>query len=558
MSIASVIRAGRRILRSRWADILSPLILSLLFFAGLTYLFYNGQRHRRIASHFEEQLLHLSLLAAGPRPYLPPPLPVAVWHIEPHEEPLVVMAKALQQKPQSLYISLQPSEDDNAALYDSYLTFATRAHNAGTAVYWGVPPDWIAKLPKRFYEEANVFEADPCEDWQEPQLLCHYNDRWSRWLMQKLAFTFLHRSFLPLKNDNIISLHTPHLYPSYVLDLSLKSSLPGRESMQPYAIFMGWRPSRSEDLLRTAHEEGLTLHEFWALSAEWLQQKSMVHLAPPLFVMGLLGAIMILMLFLMMTAGLWVGFFGACLLSIAFPLINAFLLRYYQWYIPSFDVLYVTGVTVLLIAFGKLSLESFHDWKLQTKKIYAAETLQSKSNFVALISHNLNTPIAKMLGMLTPFENLTEKLPGVPTKEVLYELSYIHLTVRHTLTRMAMENQEYRGESVRLSAWVQELEMNILPVLRRLNINIRIDFIDDMMVTIDKRWVASYITSLAWLHSRDKPCTITFLENLSLEYMEEQEPALRGEDILSHVSQQLVEQFPQKNCSLSIKIQRLA
>ncbi|GAG95417.1 unnamed protein product, partial [marine sediment metagenome] len=65
-----------------------------------------------------------------------------------------------------------------------------------------------------------------------------------------------------------------------------------------------------------------------------------------------------------------------------------------------FDAIYAGLTTFLFAAFGKLSYQNFQRWRLEEAEKTFELTADLKRNFISLISHNLNTPIARMQGLV--------------------------------------------------------------------------------------------------------------------------------------------------------------
>src|SRR5690606_21294012 len=84
---------------------------------------------------------------------------------------------------------------------------------------------------------------------------------------------------------------------------------------------------------------------------------------------------------------------------ISYFFFNNFSMRYFGFYLPIFDVLYTAFLATLLSAFLGISYNLYRQSVLTAEQEGMAENIDLKSNFLSLVTHNLNTPIAKLKGL---------------------------------------------------------------------------------------------------------------------------------------------------------------
>src|SRR5690606_15763066 len=98
------------------------------------------------------------------------------------------------------------------------------------------------------------------------------------------------------------------------------------------------------------------------------------------------------------------------MVSTSAPLLNALLMATVGVFVPVFDVIFAGLSSVVFLAFAKLSLESLRTRRFRLQRQIDSDVADVKGNFISLVSHNLNTPVAKMQGML----DLLNQLPIEP------------------------------------------------------------------------------------------------------------------------------------------------
>lgn len=537
-----------------WLDVLYPLLLAFLIFSGLTYLFYTGQKHRRISAKIEDRLIHLSLWLANPRPVKNHHL-IATVSLREEDLPFhesfrygeytdaspatyqLLIDKLLDLGAETIFINWQPQPEKSEG-YAGLIPVLGKARRLSRDVLWGVHPKFIKDLPPEFQQEALVLEADPCQ--MSTQILCVYNENWTHWIMQAIPIFLWKKKAENWGRRLVISDNLPRLFPSYILyyndpkeiqDYSFHEILTRQETLSVKTIFVGnlliqgrKGMSQAADVgrVQTILDEsslpprtgGTPLHTFWAQHAQLFLDDDLVAIIP--YHLSFLIACIVALLTIMILF-LWgplpsLGFFLA-FASLA-PLVNTLMLNLYRIYLPIFDSLYAGISASFLATFAKLSAESFYHWRLRIRQRSDKDVIDAKGNFISLLSHNLNTPIAKMQGMLSAIEHLA------PSPTILKDLhqaqtlvATIQLSVRFVLVTTFLEDKNLNPEACCLVALEREFREMMENPLVRLGFRFTLQTVEDDLSQVplrfDKRALTSGLAACITLLAEDDQQKLT-------------------------------------------------
>lgn len=117
-----------------------------------------------------------------------------------------------------------------------------------------------------------------------------------------------------------------------------------------------------------------------------------------------------------------VTIFIYCMGIIALLLINWLLLSFFHVYLPVFVILYFTTMSLAIGAIARLLKENYRRFAAQQKHLILEEIHDLKSNFISLISHNLNTPIAKIRSLMEVLQFDRQNLLVAPAPQVLQQV----------------------------------------------------------------------------------------------------------------------------------------
>lgn len=508
-------------------DVGYPFFLATLLLVAITYLFYSGQKHRKLSAQMEERLIRFSLPLASPR-IKNNPQQVGVISVSRNLEPMnyiQVMESLIERGVRYLivqWIPLGPERED--ALYPKLIALSQKASQKQSQIHFAVHPSLIKNIPQTAAKQLSILEADLCQD--EVQLICLRNPDWSHWLIETLFRDFSENEELRLRlglktprinNPYFVSDNLPSLFPSYLLNLHQIQEL--KET--PKIVFLGLKSDPNPDNhiakeylhtqtafhLKFAQTDtsSIPLHMFWAQITEMFIDNAFIAIAPlwasvSLALVFAMAIVFILLRFNSQTALI----FLVMGLGLS-PLFNAILMRYAHWYIPLFDSFYVSLSVFFIFAFIRLSYESFQNWRLIFREESQADLSDTKGNFLSLLSHNLNTPIAKMQGLidiLIQSDQDKSNAIAIDLGEAQRLLALVQLNVRFVLMANMLEERQRNEEICRIPMLIKELENSALPSLRRLGINLTLDTdLEDenlhLPFSIDKR--AWGLTVLAFL-----------------------------------------------------------
>lgn len=536
-----------------WFDVVYPITVALLLFSSLTYIVYAGQRSSRLSLLAEQQLLETSLTFGVGRSAIA------------RGDVLIVSADALDVKRLGrapLGVAPEPEPEAFANVIQAlasrgiktiFVRWHMDAHPNDEAYYQPLVA-MLAQLPKdvnvRFVTSSSMLEATPAtfqkvahiaedETCNYPERLhsdCPYNADWPDWVMQAIIDEALPSE---AKIDPVwLTLQMPSIAPSYILNLpapwsiptqtfsSVLAQTPGINRHIAKVAFVGsdlsHSISRTNDssvtrFVHTAYDTpdldftiaGTPLHVFWAMTSQMFHDRSMVTVPPESAILAMTMALCLLVIFVM-------GRFGATAASGMFlvyvvsgPIVNAFAIRHLNVYAPLFDSFYFGLSTFIVAGFGRLSYTAFHRWRLTEQRRMHEHTADVKGNFISLLSHNLNTPVAKMQGML----GLLGAVPGdLPWKKDVH-LAEFHVTqleyaIRSVLVASALEEGSLTSTARSLKALLDELDSVYGTSLKRLGIILKTTVVGDedlahMPFDFDVRALTSAFAGLSALYARE-------------------------------------------------------
>ncbi|MBI2603450.1 MAG: HAMP domain-containing histidine kinase [Deltaproteobacteria bacterium] len=587
-----------------WLDVLYPLLLSLLLFSGLTYLFYTGQKHRRVSSKLEERLISFSLRMASPRT-LPNHASVMTLSVRESDLPatqsfhfkdytdvsettyVTSLNRLLDLGAEKIFINWQPVPELGESIYLNMMPVLLKAQGMGRDIYWAVQPKFVKDIPAWFQDYAVILEADPCQ--VSTQLICVYNEAWTKWLMQVIPLLLWKKREKGWGQGLVVSQNLPRLFPGYILYYNDSKEIPdlsylellsqeylpaktvfvgtdfiqGREGMsQPSSI--GRVKSIIDDPNLSTRTGGTPLHKFWAQHAQLFIDDDLVGIIPLglsfsfAVMVALLTIIILLRWGSIPSLGIFLVFAGLA------PFANALMISKLRLYLPLFDCLYAGLSAFLLATFAKLSVESFYFWRIRIQQRSDQDILNARGNFISLVSHNLNTPVAKMLGLLANLEPAAskehEKTELVNAQKLL---ATIQLSIRSVLMTTALEDKSLKQEALSLVALEKEFRVQMSKPLQRLGCLIELNISENELAAVpmrfDKRAVVSGWAALLLLIRQEAvpchpqvgvevkedndslmlsfflPCSLTLATKLQ-EFMQHAE----GPDLLSQVSVNLL------------------
>lgn len=544
-----------------WFDVVYPVTLILFLFGSLTYIIYAGEPQSRISRIAEKQLLIQSMRLSGARP-IEQQGKILVVNVSPFEinrfgrapggmVPDVnagAYAKIIGRLADAGVRNIFVNWDTEAHLFDEVymlpLTETLKQQSRKPNIFFGMHPDHIGSMPAEFSKIAVMLDSGPCDEITEIQIECVYNRKWDDWVVQSVINALGENKQSDEVSPPWISLELSSNSPRYILNISPRkdmesvsfSQLLERDpaTLKGYeAVFVGvdyrnvFSPSALHSfplMVSTIHDpvtidprfSGTPMHVFWAQIAQMYVDHGMISVPTKKIIWATTIAFCTLIVIVMFYFGGIHALGMFIVFGLSGPSVNAWSLHNLKIYVPLFDSYYV-GVTILITAgIMRLSFTSYQRWRLETQSHYHSKIADLKSNFISLFSHNLNTPVAKMQGMLgilkTSMNDQSEA-----SRQLAYtadtQVGLLEYAIRGVLVGSAIEENSINNTARPLSKlYTDVLESNVSS-LRRLGVNLTAKLLhaaDDealfQPLLLDVRAVTATMSSMAALfRSNDQP-----------------------------------------------------
>jgi signal transduction histidine kinase len=347
----------------------------------------------------------------------------------------------------------------------------------------------VGTIPTEFLQTYNLVEARDCG--YEINVICALRPDLT-WMPQQI----MNRFFISPKPWHV-SLNLPDVGPNILLNLPPSSSIvshsfldfrpPVMAAIAPGSIvFIGndtlqslhFRDNKealqrtytvNSQSQRTHMKDGIPWHVFWAEMASMFISEDTIAVVPEWAVLALIVAMTLLMI---AAIARWGGSALAPFLAMAAGCygINFFLVSSYKIYLPLTLMLVTEMLVFMAAAFISVAYSSYSKWRFQAEAQLAESTADIKQNFIHLISHNLNTPIAQLRGLLEilSLKNPDDRAIG----KAAISLEIIRLTVRAVLNTTTMAAQELAWEDHSIRNFIHEFLENENIFFRQTGVNV--------------------------------------------------------------------------------------
>lgn len=536
-----------------WFDVIYPVTLILFLFGSLTYIIYAGQPQSRLSKIAEKGLLTNSTTLSGSEP-VKNSGKILVVSVSPFEiskfgrapggtVPDVnagAYAKIIRKLTSSGIKNVFVNWDTEAHLFDDIYMLpiieTLKQKAVDSKVLFGVYPEHMSSMPAEFTKIAVMLDSGPCDEITEVQIECVYNRTWDDWIVQGILNVLGEDKREASSTPAWISNELSSNFPRYILNLTDPGNLAALTfsevlssdpaSLRSYdAVFVGvdytnvLSPASIHSfplMVRTtfnndsvdARYNGTPMHIFWAQIAQMYIDHSMINVPSARIIWATTIGFSLLILVVMFYFGGLHALGMFIVFALAGPFVNAWSIKTLHVYVPMFDSYYF-GVTILIsVGMLRLSYASYRRWQLETRSHYHSKIMDLKSNFISLFSHNLNTPVAKMQGMLSILKNNLNDQPAEARKLAQEADTYVGLleyAIRGVLVSSAIEEHSLNDTSRPLKNLFREVVEGNAPSLRRLGVNISARFLheaDELAVTpflFDVRCLSATCSSLAAL-----------------------------------------------------------
>jgi len=511
---------SKRIVRHLWwLDVIYPLALGLLIVAALSYTVYSGPRQSRLSLKMEKDLIRFSLDKASGQAIKNPrqvlvvsvggaDLPVGLGASDALYFSKVMdlyegMLETLSQQGMPLIFvhwDLEIRSGDELA-YD-HLAQTLESISERTKVFFVTSTNKLGQVPLNVLNRSTWLNDSYCDEQSEVQIDCSLVPDYGDWVVQQILNSVRPDLAPDAMSAPWVSERLANGFPSYLLNLNPPQTMAtrsAREILQSPGLASGYRVAFiGNDIKNTgpidlrqeaAHKVktiynrgdsgdsvgGIAPHVFWALLAQMFVDGSMISM-PSDFLMIFYNVLICSLLFTTMVSG--DGPIGlVCLLAYMFiaPLLNAAGMRFWRFYMPLFDSYYFGLFAIIVAGLGRLSWVTVQRWRLESKRRFNAQVADLKANFISLLSHNLNTPVAKMQGMLEVLRKLTANTSAEhATRQSEALVTQLEFAIRSVLIASALEEGALNETARRPDDIMAEIAAATNSSVRRLGIALSI------------------------------------------------------------------------------------
>lgn len=491
-----------------------PVVVSLIFpiilGAGILYLttsiVYFGGRRESLAAHTEGSFIERSLYWTQHAPIntgkvivvsardedadaLPraPVEEIVDLHISEYAR---AVEQALSFQPRLVVVSWLGNAHPLTESYLKPLTDVILKAQATRKVWMAVPYSETGSVPEALDKTFNFHEARDCV--YEVNNICTYIKDWE-WINQALA-----NEFWEDPPPHHISLNLPHFYPNFILNLPdgrglthysfLDLKTPGKFQPPPGTIiFIGNDTKQGlifrhdKNILQRTYTatswprralflDGEPFHVFWARLTQMFLDRTTIAVAPAWTTRA--GTIFMCVL---VVAGIW--FYGALALgpflicALLMPMVNIAGVYLFRVYVPIFDMIFVGSLSFIATTFLSVSYSSLRRWQIDAAHAQNAFTSDIKSNMISLLSHNLNTPVAQLRGLM----EVLRTDPALQDSQedfaaCFLDVEKLQLCVRTVLMTTSLESELEVAASTMLRDLLRDFSQISLAALRRVGI----------------------------------------------------------------------------------------
>jgi hypothetical protein len=403
-----------------------------------------------------------------------------------------VLERIALHNPRYIVISWLSQAHPFSANYLRPLTDVIDKTGLASKTVLAISSAYIASIPEDLSRRYQFAEARDC--YYEVNVFCTINPDWT-WMPQQLV-----KAFWPVQKPWTVSLNLPHTLPNFVLHLpdpkkiQQLSFLDFRppvtaEIKENAVIFIGndsnqdlhYRNNKEvlqKTFVASSHDrstlmsDGIPYHVFWASMSMMFLDQRQIEVAP----VWLCNTILAVMLIAILAAirvfrGLALGPFLICAISL--PLANVIGVKYAQLYVPVVPI--ITGGFAIFVAaaFFSVAAHSYTKWRLEALGQTAQSTSDIKENFISLISHNLNTPIAQLRGLIDILIRQNASSDAQPhLTQALRHLEIMRIVVKAVLETNSLNKSNEAPTRQTLRQLWSKFEEQEGPFLRRMGLTV--------------------------------------------------------------------------------------
>lgn len=253
--------------------------------------------------------------------------------------------------------------------------------------------------------------------------------------------------------------------------------------------------------------DGLPFHKFWAGMAQMFLDNATVSVTPKIITQFLTAVVVLIIIIILIKAGSAYALAVFVCTCISYFFFNNFSMRYFGFYLPIFDVLYTAFLATLLSAFLGISYNLYRQSVLTAEQEGMAENIDLKSNFLSLVTHNLNTPIAKLKGLfdvitMQGFYNRFRNQVDLCRQKV----ALMQIAVKSVLLSTALEQNNLYAKNHTLAQLSEEFIDLAKPIYEPFGLEVNVEYaVEDLSpVQIDPKFFIHAILVLILTHAKSQ------------------------------------------------------
>jgi signal transduction histidine kinase len=219
----------------------------------------------------------------------------------------------------------------------------------------------------------------------------------------------------------------------------------------------------------------ISLHKYWASMTQSFIEEKIPTVGSPLMVWVLNIMVCCAVIVCMFRVG---GMIASCVLVVWYlvaPILNVIFLTHANFYIPLFNSYYFGLSFLTFSGFARLSYTALNLWRAEEKSRSLLHAADLKANFISLLSHNINTPIAKMQGMLDLL--LMGDLRYFDSEDLFqarFYLAQLQLVIKSVLVGTTLEEKGVVINFRHVNALLEDFHNGFDPLIRQLGVDLEI------------------------------------------------------------------------------------
>ena len=419
----------------------------ILFLGFLAASLYQGEKHRRLITSLQDLFLDITFSTIGPKPFHSDK---NVYHFKLNShldwgQKKTILNTLLDFSPSHFYI-FNLENESSFKPGDRLFENLNKNENIAlkTKVFVSFDPSKSVGFEPKVESWIKVLEGDPCEEGR--QRICVYNSMWKRWMGQAVF-----EEFLDDKSISPLSENLQRVYPSYLLFFSKQAREDELKSLEKIRGKVVVLDLGSKGILRENKDEISSYFSqsdylgssFWSDVIRFLIQKDFVYVSTKLGVFFLGFISVCLLFFVVFFTSSYVSVLLVFLLFVFLFLLNILSVSFFRIYIPLADVFFLNFAFVFLFTYLKMSYLSYkRDFDLfRANKIY--EMKKFRKIVISIISHNLNTPLAQVSGLLdiVYYADKKDKSYSHDLSTIQSSLALASLSVKVFLMIISLQNK---------------------------------------------------------------------------------------------------------------------